>query len=530
MERENIKKPDDWPKNDREWKTDALCDKLEEFKKNPNYITRERLLALVGEHDLNEYSSLGLERITDYEVAQLNYLYLASTAYHLNSIKVYLYDLITETTRIHKMATWCNPIIGKGSDEDLFIDAYNGLILPLKLYYLVYLKYTTEKSNNFSVQLISVVRGMITTDSDTESINNVTHAYVSMMNDLSYMRGSKKQVIWQFSREELKELFKLEAELMRLNKNSPIERPIKGVLMTQISNFILKSRNGYNEDYICKYLPQVVARESMKNHQIWMKSTKLLNDQREQKVIPELFQNTTWIKYDWARNIDFSETRTYYVSSFSKSVCSKYMQDEYGQCLYGYKNDRISELIAPIGICHLKKKKGIENDMPETLERPYIGQVIAFDVLYNENEAREELQYLFSIIDLFNINDVDKKRFLEEIMQYWILSVKDPKWENERERRYVVFLYEDYDYREIEIDDTFLKVKTTIFLMPDFIIGENPSKMEIMHQLGAKRHALSSKKYLLCNNCLFQDFDAGTIEMPNKCPVCGSGNIRMIKV
>ena len=48
-------------------------------------------------------------------------------------------------------------------------------------------------------------------------------------------------------------------------------------------------------------------------------------------------------------------------------------------------------------------------------------------------------------------------------MQYWILSVKDAKWSGERERRYVIFMYDDYDYRETEIDDTFLKVKTSNF-------------------------------------------------------------------
>ena len=56
---------------------------------------------------------------------------------------------------------------------------------------------------------------------------------------------------------------------------------------------------------------------------------------------------------------------------------------------------------------------------------------------------------------MFNMSDAEKKKFLEEIMQYWILSVKDAKWSGERERRYVIFMYDDYDYRETEIDDTF---------------------------------------------------------------------------
>lgn len=109
-------------------------------------------------------------------------------------------------------------------------------------------------------------------------------------------------------------------------------------------------------------------------------------------------------------------------------------------------------------------------------------------LFYDVEEAKRELTYLFGVIDMFNMSDAEKKKFLEEIMQYWILSVKDAKWSGERERRYVIFMYDDYDYRETEIDDTFLKVKTSIFLTPDFIIGKNPSRYEILYQLNAKRH------------------------------------------
>ena len=125
------------------------------------------------------------------------------------------------------------------------------------------------------------------------------------------------------------------------------------------------------------------------------------------------------------------------------------------------------------------------------------------------------------------MSDAEKKKFLEEIMQYWILSVKDAKWSGERERRYVIFMYDDYDYRETEIDDTFLKVKTSIFLTPDFIIGKNPSRYEILYQLNAKRHVLYSREYMLCKNCFLQDYDQAR-KMPEKCPVCGSDNVELI--
>mgnify|MGYP004539505987 CR=1 FL=1 len=42
---------------------------------------------------------------------------------------------------------------------------------------------------------------------------------------------------------------------------------------------------------------------------------------------------------------------------------------------------------------------------------------------------------------MFDLSDNSKKMFLQEILQYWILSVKDSKWKAERERRYVIFEY-----------------------------------------------------------------------------------------
>ena len=115
------------------------------------------------------------------------------------------------------------------------------------------------------------------------------------------------------------------------------------------------------------------------------------------------------------------------------------MQDGYGECLYGYKNDRIVDLIGPIGLYTLTKKADADADLPDTMKRPYIAQVITFDVLYDIEEAKTELQYLFSVIDMFDLSDNNKKMFLQEILQYWILSVKDSKWKAERERRYVNF-------------------------------------------------------------------------------------------
>lgn len=127
----------------------------------------------------------------------------------------------------------------------------------------------------------------------------------------------KRTKIWAFTHEEIYKIYKLVAELAKINGDLPTKRPLKGVLMTSISNYILKSRNNYNEDYICKYISSEVAKQSISNHQIWMSIIERLNDEREQKVIPELFKETEWIDYSWVKDIDFSAKRNYYVSSFA---------------------------------------------------------------------------------------------------------------------------------------------------------------------------------------------------------------------
>lgn len=119
------------------------------------------------------------------------------------------------------------------------------------------------------------------------------------------------------------------------------------------------------------------------------------------------------------------------------------MMKNYGGCIYGYKDDRMAEILSPIMYYNKKSKDKI----------PMFSQVIAFDVIYDEEEAKKELEFLFSIIDCFDMKNQNKKSFLEEILQYWILSVKDSKWSHERERRYVIFMYDSYDYNEIDLTD-----------------------------------------------------------------------------
>jgi hypothetical protein len=280
---------------------------------------------------------------------------------------------------------------------------------------------------------------------------------------LLVMSGNKRDNLWKFAREELKSLFALEAKLIKQCSLNINERPLKGILVTQLSNFILKSRDGYNDGFIYKYIPVDTAVSSSKNHQIWMRKTEKLNDEREQRVIPELFQEDSWINYQWAKKIDFSATRTYYVSAFSKNKNDADMSSEYGSCIFGFKNDRLVELLSPISMRKFVRNKDVDQGIPKERIMPVCCQVIAFDVMYDTDKAKEDLNFLMEIIDILCDDEQGKHDFLEHIMQYWILSVKDSKWSGEKERRYVLFLYDEYDYIELEFDDTFLKENIYIF-------------------------------------------------------------------
>lgn len=525
-------KPADWPRNGRELRLDYIWDKLIDFEKDPNYKTREILLATVNDNELNQFTGYGLVRFTEYEVELINTLYMKSLWCQINSIKVYLYDLITEATRLQKALSWTCRVAGEDNSSETYrIKPYEeGLLLPLKLYHFAYQKYTLLKTETFSNQILSVVNEIFDACKKEDKVDSIAYAYSAMLNDISYMRGNKKEKLWEFGRDELFALFEMEARILSANKQNPALRPTRGILMTQISNFILKSRNDYNQDLICKYVSKDVARISINNHEIWMGKTENLNDKREQKVIPELFEDESWIEYSWAKRINFTSVRTYYVSSFSKTICTSDMETKYGDCVYGFKNDRIVDLIGPLMIQKYRRIPDADSELQEEERVPAISQVIAFDVLYDRDKAKEELKYLFKVIDLFKMSSSEKHAFLQSILQYWILTVKDDEWKEERERRYVLFLYDEYEYLETVFEDGFLKEKTSLLVLPDFILGDNPVKHILRYQMEAKQTSTMTREYLHCHNCLVQDYDSvhSSINHIKNCPICGSENIEII--
>ena len=191
----------------------------------------------------------------------------------------------------------------------MYIESYKKLQPSLNLFYLIYVQFNYNKNNTFCDEIIDFINHWLEINSSSENIDSITHAYNIMIRDFSEFNSKKINSILAFTRDELYKLFSLQAKLLKLNNDSIQQRELRAILMISISNYVLKSRANYNDDYICKYIPSENVIKSFSNEQIWIREIKALNDDREQKVLPELFEDTSWLEFNWAKNIDLSATR-----------------------------------------------------------------------------------------------------------------------------------------------------------------------------------------------------------------------------
>lgn len=527
---DDLNRPEKWPANDREWLLSVVYEALLDYVENPSSRTKEVLLTLVHNYDANQRFSRGMVRITEYEVVLINRMYLMASDLHFNSIKTFLYSLIAQTSRTHRMMDrmYGHNLQMELQGTSLKIDGYKDLISELGLYEKAYYRYRElREEDDFCTCIIDCVRIQMAVATTKRLKDRIVRSFVGMVNDISYQRGVRLDSIIHFSRDELLRLFRYEIELVRQVGQDPRVSPLKGVLMTQFSNYILKSRNEYNDKFLLKYVPCEVAEKSIKNNEIWMRSVEDLNDEREGHVLEEVLSELE-CEVGWIKGVDTKPTRLYYVSCFSKAWKSEQMQKEYGDCIYGYKGDRLTDLLSPI-VMQEPELKGFWKGKSVI---PRLSQVVVMDVVYDRESAKRELKYLCSIVDLFDISDAEKRSFLEEILQYWSLSMKDEgKWAYEQERRYVLFLYErsKREFVECKIDkDGWLKLKTTAFLFPDFILGQSPVRDILMSRADEKRVFAVTNNYLYCHSCFNRDYDAA-IENRNRCPICQSKRVELVK-
>ena len=145
-----LKKPSDWPQNQREARLSNVLNAVEKFQKQPNYENKEVLLGIINIIDPNQYDNSGLMRITDYEIGLINHLYLQAVIMHLFSLKVFLYKEATETIRIFNMISKSSNF--KNSND---INKYlSMLILPMKIFCLALFRIDDLKYRFFIKQAL----------------------------------------------------------------------------------------------------------------------------------------------------------------------------------------------------------------------------------------------------------------------------------------------------------------------------------------------------------------------------------------
>ena len=499
-------KPIDWPHNQREARLSNVLYAVEKFLREPNYGNKEILLTLITETDPNQHDDFGLMRLCSYEVALINELYFYASFMQLGSLKIFLYKEITDTTRIFNIVSKYPEKINNIDD----IDNYGGLMSPLKMYYIAYRSFNYYKQRSFCDELLNTVKQYEMFEKEgIISLDDVEFAFINLMLDLSNAAGTNTIPIIEFNREELLKLFEKEFEIIRKAKKDPLKRPLKGVLKMTISNWILRSRNNFNHSPVFKCLTNVASHGSVLNKEIWMQSVECLNDKREGKVIKELFANKSWINYDWAQKIKLNNPYTCYVTSFSRIMPTESLKHKYGKNVYGYKSDKIASIVAP-----LINVNG----------SPQFGQTLSYDIVYDREEAKEELNYLFQLINELPMADTKKTDFASEIISYWFLSFKDKKWQDEKERRYQIFYYDSYPYFDLKKDERFIKIKSSVYLFPDNVSKDNNQFETIRANIFDRYYSIATKDFMQCNDCLNIDYEFWKSDEAYICPICGSTN------
>lgn len=519
------KKPNDWPINDRERFLDEVVRLLRSYIAHPSYKTKDALVNLACNYDYCQKPKLGMHRVTDYEVMLVNSIYQQARHYFLDFLKSRLYEIVADVSLTEKNVQmgWAM-LSGQGPRRFEPIEAYKRLERPLRLFYFGYQEYTCCKGGPLSKYLIRNVRNLYECDSLMKHIPAIAMSFSLMLLDLSAMRGTPNEREIHFNRKELAALFAEESKLIALSGLSPAVSPFLGVLKIQISNFILRSRNGYHDGVSYKCIHTTDAKKSWGNGQLWIRKTELLNDGRESVCLRELIDELPEMGYAWLKKFDMKPTRRYWVASFTKKNPSEEFRKKYGHAVYGFKGDRTAELIAP-----LMKRHWVRNDGNDCYDDYALSQVVCMDVIYGKAKAKSELGFLCSIVDRFEMSADKKQTFLEEMLQYWMLSVKDPKWKEEDERRYVLFDHFGDEYLDVEVDETFFKLKTDLLKIPDFILPPHPLKTKLDGYIGDKIvNELDPCFY--CEDCLNRDYDVSTLKQCHKCPICGSRRLRLVRV
>lgn len=525
-------KPDGWPRyNLREVKIDRVWQRVRDFYKSPDPVHRDMMLREAFCRQRGDLPSVGPRyRISEYEVVVLTRIYLAGCCFNSWTLRLFTYHVVMEwidSDRFYESNNRRLPI-----DQMLITESRKRkdlLPLQLRLFYEAYYECCEDwASRSFGVILYNVCAKKLEQKHNKQELWNLEHAIVSLLYDISGSLGTDRDLRLALNRDEISKLIELEAKVVHKRGVSIMRRPLKGTLMIQLSNLILKSRCGGVPRCVYKYIRENDLCAAFANKQIWIRDTRDLNDRYEGVVAQEVVDSVTQMGPAWANNGKLKYKKKFYVACYSKELGGNDTSARYGECVLGYYGDRIVDYIAPI---YWRKERMPWTQRGRIEVFPTLSQIAVLDVIYDKEDAKSELQYLMWCVDKLGRTDSQKRRFFDEILQYWKLSFKDAvhrdfpheKWREENERRYIIFYYNGYDYKGAFIGkDRKLKFETTAVIAPDFLLGK-PSVMirgEISKTLRNMYECSALPNYYVCDNCfakgVFPDGFAG------KCNECGS--------
>jgi len=505
---EQVIKPSDWIQSNKEARLENAYNAINNFIKNPTLENKEFLLSMLIHNDLNETSSFGLFRITKYEISMLNSIYMQSKLLQCPAGFLFVYEYLIELIILIKSQVMC---LGAKYEDFVNSEEILGLHPVLKVFFTSYLYFRIEKKKSFCDQLCLTIKTFKKTGMDVEVIRQYIEAANALVYDLSWNINSNKLEILCFNKEEIEKLYTCLINLWNEYNLNACERPLRGVFILSLTNFVLKARVSKNR-YFYKCIDDNACNASFANRQIWFRQISMLNDKREGKFFKEIFLNKQWIDYSWARNIGLDENIERYVCSFCKVKPSDDMEKLYGKNIYGYKNDRICFSIAPYYLIN---------------KIPQFGTVICYDVCYDKKIIQDEFNFVSKIINLLETSDDNKKEIMTRFLSYWYYTIKDSKWASEKERRYEIRFFE-YPYVNTKIEEGFLKTESTLLLLPDFVNKENIMHDRIKIERINKLKTLAMNEYIFCEDCLQNDYDS-IYDDDGKCKVCGSTKIHKIK-
>ena len=187
-----IEEPENWPYNDKEVAIQRVYDALTNFIENPNYETKEIIMSLCIQNDINEFSSKGWFRNTEYEISMYNEIYFLATVTCMHSVKIFLYRCLYEMVVSNKMI---NMMTG---EENNYLEIANNLCLPLRLFYFSYFNMRQFKNGYFVDDLINVVDIWL----KSGNVDDVQYALLNFVHDISYNKSKKAFPILSFNRRD----------------------------------------------------------------------------------------------------------------------------------------------------------------------------------------------------------------------------------------------------------------------------------------------------------------------------------------